>query len=45
MRTSSFPLIVEFLRTWLTSNVEAARVVAKQHQELLMELSEKNKWY
>jgi hypothetical protein len=28
-------------RTWLTSNVEASRVIAKRHQELLNEISDK----
>jgi phage regulator Rha-like protein len=31
----------EYFRTWLTSNVDAARVVAKRHQDLLNEISDK----
>jgi len=30
----------EYFRTWLTSNVDAARVIAKKHQELLNEIND-----
>lgn len=30
-----------FFRTWLTSNVEAARVIAKKHQDVSNEISDK----
>ncbi len=32
---------LKYLRTWLTSNVDAARAVAKRHEELLKEISDK----
>jgi hypothetical protein len=36
-----FSFYLKYYRTWLTSNVDAARAVAKRHQHLLDEISDK----
>lgn len=41
LKVSFFCKLFFFCRTWLTSNVDAARVIAKKHQDLLQEINDK----